>query len=48
MHSMLVEPSKRHADIIVPSGYGIRNEAVDMVVSRLRDFVGAAISPDRD
>lgn len=39
MHSMLVEPSKRHADIIVPSGYGIREEAVDMVVSRLRDFV---------
>lgn len=39
MHSMLVEPSKKHADIIVPSGNGIKEEAVDMVVSRLRDFV---------
>lgn len=38
-HSLLVEPSKRHADVIVPSGYGIKEEAVDMVVSRLRDFV---------
>jgi uridine kinase len=39
MHDMLVEPSKRHAQIIVPSAYGIKDEAVDMVVSRLRDFV---------
>ena len=39
MHEMLVEPSKRHAQIIVPSAYGIKEEAVDMVVSRLRDFV---------
>jgi len=39
MHEMLVEPSKRHAQIIVPSTDGIKDEAVDMVVSRLRDLV---------
>ena len=39
MHEMLVEPSKQHSDIIVPSGYGIKPAAVELVVSRLRDFV---------
>jgi uridine kinase len=39
MHKMLVEPSKIHSHIIVPSADGIKDEAVDMVVSRLKDLI---------
>jgi len=35
MHLEFVEPSKRHADLIVPEG-GYNRVAVDLVVSRLR------------
>lgn len=34
MHLEFVEPSKRHADVIIPEG-GLNKVAIDMVVSRL-------------
>lgn len=38
MHLEFVEPSKRHADLIVPEG-GYNRVAVDLVVTRLRALV---------
>ncbi|MFQ5536855.1 MAG: uridine kinase [Gemmatimonadota bacterium] len=38
MHLEFVEPSKRHADLIVPEG-GYNRVAVDMVVTRLRNLL---------
>ncbi len=38
MHLKFVEPSKRHADIIIPGG-GQNPVAMEMVVSRLRDLL---------
>ena len=35
MHLEFVEPSKRHADLIVPEG-GYNRVAVDLVVSKIR------------
>ncbi len=39
MHKLFVEPSRRAADIIVPSEAGIQEVALDMVVSRLRELI---------
>ncbi len=39
MHRQHVEPSKKWADIIVPSGKGIQEAALDTVVSRLKEIV---------
>jgi uridine kinase len=38
MHLKFVEPSKRHADIIIPHG-GLNQIAIEMVVSRLRELL---------
>jgi uridine kinase len=38
MHLEFVEPSKRHADLIVPEG-GYNRVAVDLVVSRIRSIM---------
>ena len=38
MHLKFVEPSKRHADVIIPNG-GLNRVAMEMVVSRLRDLL---------
>ena len=38
MHLKFVEPSKRHADVIIPHG-GLNQVAMAMVVSRLRDLL---------
>lgn len=38
MHLQFVEPSKRHADVIVPVG-GENHVAIDMVVSKLREVL---------
>lgn len=38
MHLAFVEPSKRHADIIIPEG-GENRIAIDMVVGRIRHFL---------
>jgi len=38
MHIKFVEPSKRHADVIIPHG-GLNRVAMEMVVARLRDLL---------
>ena len=38
MHQEFVEPSKRHADVIIPRG-GMNQVALDMVVSRLMELL---------
>ncbi len=38
MHLKFVEPSKRHADVIIPHG-GLNKVAMEMVVSRLHDLL---------
>jgi uridine kinase len=35
MHQQFIEPSKRHADVIIPEG-GKNQVAIDMVVSRIK------------
>jgi uridine kinase len=44
MHLEFVEPSKRHADLVVPEG-GFNRVAVDVVVARLRALLEAADGP---
>jgi uridine kinase len=41
MHQEFVEPSKRHADVIIPEG-GFNEVAMDMIASRIRSLVRAA------
>ena len=41
MHLEFVEPSKRHADVIIPDG-GYNRDAVEMLVAKVREMVGAA------
>ena len=41
MHLEFVEPSKRHADVIIPEG-GFNEVAMDMIASRIRSLVRAA------
>ena len=42
MHEEFVEPSKRHADVIIPEG-GYNDIAIDMVASRIRLLRGVAM-----
>jgi uridine kinase len=44
MHLEFVEPSKRHADLIVPEG-GYNRVAVDLVVARLRALLAERGAP---
>ncbi len=49
MHLQFVEPSKRHADIIIPGG-GWNEVAIDLIVSKMRevlDRTGAAEAGNR-
>jgi len=46
MHLEFVEPSKRHADLVVPEG-GFNRVAVDLVVARLRSLLAGAKAPAR-
>jgi uridine kinase len=39
MHLEFVEPSKRHADVIIPEG-GLNTVAMDMVVARIESLLG--------
>jgi uridine kinase len=39
MHLEFVEPSKRHADVIIPDG-GYNRDAVEMLVAKVEDLVG--------
>jgi uridine kinase len=41
MHQEFVEPSKRHADVIIPEG-GFNEVATDMIASRIKALVGGA------
>jgi uridine kinase len=41
MHQEFVEPSKHHADIIIPEG-GFNEVAIDMIATRIRALLGGA------
>lgn len=43
MHEQYIEPSKKHADIIVPEG-GLNNAAVALLVAQLRHTLQASIA----
>jgi len=40
MHVQFVEPSKRHADVIIPEG-GHNNVAIDLLVTKIRSILAA-------
>ena len=40
MHLKFVEPSKRHADVIIPEG-GFNKVAIDLLVARIRSMLDA-------
>jgi uridine kinase len=47
MHLQFVEPSKRHADLIIPEG-GYNQVAVDLVKTKIRELLrerGVEVSP---
>ena len=39
-HEQVIEPSKRHADVIFPEG-GMNEAAVEMLLARVREFAGS-------
>jgi uridine kinase len=41
MHLQFVEPSKRHADLIIPRG-GFNEVAIDLIVSKMREVLDRA------
>jgi uridine kinase len=43
MHMEFVEPSKRHADVIIPEG-GHNEVGIDLVIQKIRSLVGSAAS----
>lgn len=43
MHMEFVEPSKRHADVIIPEG-GRNEVGVDLVIQKIRSLVGTDFS----
>jgi uridine kinase len=45
MHLEFVEPSKRHADVIIPEG-GHNDVGIDLVSHKIRSLVGRGGSPD--
>jgi uridine kinase len=47
MHLQFVEPSKRHADLIIPEG-GYNKVAVDLVKTKIRELLrerGVEVTP---
>jgi len=42
MHNQFVEPSKRYADVIIPTGFN--SVALEMVIARLEQILGASSS----
>jgi uridine kinase len=40
-HDQFIEPSKRHADVILPQG-GMNGPAIDMLLARVRELSGVA------
>jgi len=45
MHEQFVEPSKRHADVIIPEG-GLNNAALALIVARLRHALQASVTDE--
>ena len=43
MHMEFVEPSKRHADVIIPEG-GNNEVGIDLVIQKIRSLVGSSVS----
>jgi len=43
MHNEFVEPSKRHADVIIPEG-GHNEVGIDLVIQKIRSLVGSSVS----
>jgi uridine kinase len=43
MHMKFVEPSMRHADVIIPEG-GHNEVGIDLVIQKIRSLVGTAAS----
>jgi len=43
MHMEFVEPSKRHADVIIPEG-GNNEVGIDLVIQKVRSLVGSSVS----
>ena len=41
MHQEFVEPSKRHADVIIPEG-GFNQVAIEMIAARIQALLGSA------
>ena len=43
MHMEFVEPSRRHADVIIPEG-GNNEVSIDLVIQKIRSLVGSRVS----
>jgi uridine kinase len=43
MHNEFVEPSKRHADVIIPEG-GHNEVGIDLVIQKIRSLVGSSVT----
>jgi len=43
MHMEFVEPSRRHADVIIPEG-GNNEVGIDLVIQKVRSLVGSSVS----
>jgi uridine kinase len=43
MHNEFVEPSKRHADVIIPEG-GHNEVGIDLVIQKIRSLVASSVS----
>ena len=47
MHMEFIEPSKRHADVIIPEG-GYNEVGIDLVIQKIRSLVGVGMPPVRE
>jgi uridine kinase len=45
MHLQFVEPSKRHAHVVIPEG-GYNRVAIDLIVTKIRDILAVEGNPD--
>ena len=45
MHLQFVEPSKRHAHVVIPEG-GYNRVAIDLIVTKIRDILAVEENPD--
>lgn len=45
MHLQFVEPSKRHAHVVIPEG-GYNRVAIDLIVTKIKDILAAEEDPD--